>query len=156
MNKNKYLHGLVFGEVGSGKSIIIMLLMLLSLQNNIKIIISTPNILLSYQHYQNFSKIFVKYKIFFYTAGTKLSKEQLNNFDIIIGTLSILNLDFPETFSLALIDEEHKYGVNIKENLWKNGISSLYFSATPIPRTIVQKIYGLKHYFELKNEVSNR
>jgi ATP-dependent DNA helicase RecG len=145
---------LLQGDVGSGKTIVAFFAILHVVENGYQGALMTPTEILAYQHY-NFFKEFEDYlniKICLLTS--KINKENKNNVindikngkvNIIIGTHAIIqsNVIF-KNLRLAIIDEQHKFGVYQRLELSKKSPNTdfLVMTATPIPRTLVLTDYG--------------
>lgn len=145
------IHGLVLGDVGSGKSIIMLSIIYFSIQNATNIIISTPNLILT-QQFSDFLCCFFSQDIILNTnfiPKHDLYKHMGANIKIIVGTLSILKSKLPENYKLLLIDEEQKIGVEMKEKHMYSGLSTIFFTATPSPRTMVLSMNNYRKLFVL-------
>jgi len=141
-----YMNRLLMGDVGSGKTVIMAYLSFLMSQNNHKTLVLVPTEALAQQHFQTMSALlkFSKIKVACLTASQKTN--DLTDADIIIGTQALFfkKADLPE-FGLLIIDEQHKFGVKDREKLLKEVRPLphlLTVSATPIPRSLAQSIYG--------------
>lgn len=156
MCSNKIMDRVICGDVGFGKTEVILRAAYLSLINNKQVIIIVPTTVLANQHFDTFKKRFINYdyKIALLTRTIK-TKEKLNILDliksgeinIIIGTHTLLSshIEYHDT-GLFIIDEEHKFGVKHKEII-KNRVQTidvLSLSATPIPRTLNSTLSQIK------------
>ncbi len=145
----------VQGDVGSGKTIVSLLSIANVIESKYQCALMAPTEILAKQHFDLTKKIFfnTKIKIEFLTGKTDLKKKgeiikdlKNGNIDIIIGTHSLFQkkIDF-KNLGLAIIDEQHKFGVKQRSELAKKGGNScdvLLMSATPIPRTMMMSLYG--------------
>lgn len=153
LTTNKKMSRLLQGDVGSGKTIIALLSMLLAVENKKQAVLICPITLLAVQHFNNFNKIAQKIgiKIALLTSKTtKKNKEKIldnlknGEIDIIIGTHSLLE---PEVIfkdlAVAVIDEQHRFGVLQRMKLALKGekVDVLSMSATPIPRSLMMTFY---------------
>ena len=144
---------IVQGDVGCGKTTISQVAALIILENNAQVALMCPTEALATQHYNSFKELFSnKYKVH-YLLGSMKSKEkketlsQLENgeIDIIIGTHSLFQSSVIfKNLKLAIIDEQHKFGVEQRLKLMSKGNAThtLLMSATPIPRTLQLAQYG--------------
>jgi len=143
------------GDVGSGKTIVSLLAIGNVVESKYQCALMAPTEILAKQHFDLAKKIFVntKIRIEFLTGKTEIKKRKKiindlknGNLDIIIGTHSLFQkkIDF-KNLGLAIIDEQHKFGVKQRSDLAKKGGNNcdvLLMSATPIPRTMMMSLYG--------------
>jgi transcription-repair coupling factor (superfamily II helicase) len=147
---------LICGDVGFGKTEVAMRAAFLAAANGRQVVILVPTTLLSQQHYENFRDRFANWPVNIDVISRfKTAKEQnkavkkINSgeTDILIGTHKLLNqqIDYPK-LGLLVIDEEHRFGVNQKEQLkaLPSGVDILTLTATPIPRTLNMAIGSLR------------
>ena len=146
---------IIQGDVGSGKTIVSLLAIANVVESNNQCALMGPTEILANQHYKLAKDIFknTNFRIEFLTGNTepKKRKEILKNLengsiDIIIGTHSLFQkkINFKK-LGLAIIDEQHKFGVKQRSELAKKGGDNcdvLLMSATPIPRTMMMSLYG--------------
>ena len=149
------MNRLLQGDVGSGKTIVALMSMLIALDNGFQACLMAPTEILSVQHYNGLLELCkeLKTSISILTGSTKTSKrreihENLENgsLDILIGTHALLEdkVKF-KNLGLAVIDEQHRFGVAQRSKLWhKNTYPPhvLIMTATPIPRTLAMSVYG--------------
>ncbi len=149
------MNRLLQGDVGSGKTVVALMVALMALDNNCQACIMAPTEILATQHYQNIIQLTQKLnlKIALLTSSVKgkarkILLEQLANNEIhlLIGTHSLVekNVVFA-CLGLAVIDEQHKFGVAQRSALWQKNIVPphiLVMTATPIPRTLAMTAYG--------------
>lgn len=155
MGSNAQMNRLLQGDVGSGKTIVALMCMLLAKDNGFQSCLMAPTEILANQHFIGLSELAkdlnINIKILTgssKTAERKIIHEQLENgtLDIIIGTHALLEdkVKF-HNLGLAVIDEQHRFGVEQRSKLWKkNEIPPhvLVMTATPIPRTLAMSLYG--------------
>lgn len=152
LNSEHRMNRLLQGDVGSGKTIVALLASYLMAKSNYQTAFMVPTEILANQHFQNANKLFKDINIRLLTSSSnKKEKEAIyeevknGSVDILIGTHSLIQ-DSLEFFNLGLIitDEQHRFGVNQRNNLRNKGNMTdvLYMSATPIPRTYALTIYG--------------
>ncbi|OYU79241.1 MAG: ATP-dependent DNA helicase RecG [Flavobacterium sp. BFFFF1] len=155
MGGSAQMNRLLQGDVGSGKTIVALMTMLLALDNGFQACLMAPTEILANQHYIGLSELAkdlnINIKILTgstKTADRKILHEELENgsLHIIIGTHALLEdkVKF-KNLGLAVIDEQHRFGVEQRSKLWKkNEIPPhvLVMTATPIPRTLAMSLYG--------------
>jgi len=156
MKTGHQMNRLLQGDVGSGKTIVAFISMLLAIENNAQTVIMAPTEILAEQHYNGLKKYADKLnlKIAILTGSTKKSarKEILadlesGDIDIIVGTHALIedNVKF-QNLGLAIVDEQHRFGVAQRAKLWKKNKDTLphvlVMTATPIPRTLAMTLYG--------------
>ncbi len=153
MQKSIPMSRLIQGDVGCGKTIIAALTTLNICKNNYQTVIMAPTEILAKQHYKTFLEILKEFglNIQLITGSTtkkqKLEiKKQINTgtLDIVIGTHALIQEDVNfKNLGLAIIDEQHRFGVEQRKKLKKQRSPHLLsMTATPIPRTLAITIYG--------------
>lgn len=155
MNKGKQMNRLLQGDVGSGKTLVALLSMLLALDNGFQGAIMVPTEILAIQHYETINHLLkgLNITVAILTGSTKkkIRKEilpKINNGEvqILIGTHALIGdaVKF-RNLGLVIIDEQHRFGVMQRSKLWNKNIIPphiLVMTATPIPRTLAMTIYG--------------
>lgn len=155
MGNPAQMNRLLQGDVGSGKTIVALMSMLLALDNGFQACLMAPTEILANQHFIGLTELAkpLNINIKILTGSTKTSDrriihEELENgsLHIIIGTHALLEdkVKF-HNLGLAIIDEQHRFGVEQRSKLWKkNEIPPhvLVMTATPIPRTLAMSLYG--------------
>ena len=149
------MNRLLQGDVGSGKTITAVLLMLIALDNNFQCCLMAPTEILASQHYSGISKILeqMDIRIELLTGSTKASKRKTLLPDIENGKVKILigthalaeDTVLFQNLGFVVIDEQHRFGVEQRAKLWKKSLSPphvLVMTATPIPRTLAMTVYG--------------
>ena len=144
---------LLQGDVGSGKTIVALIALIANFTSSYQGAIMAPTDILARQHYDSINKFLKGYDInvslLVSDMSSKEKKEVLENIsngktDIVIGTHALIQ-DSVKYFNLglAIIDEQHRFGVKQRVALKEKGkqIDVLYMSATPIPRTLASTIY---------------
>lgn len=150
----KRMNRLILGDVGSGKTIVSFVSILLNKESGYQSALLAPTEVLAQQHYDNFMSVFgnLGLKVELLVGSLKKSEknsiiERLKNgeIDLLIGTHAMLedNVEF-NNLGLVITDEQHRFGVNQRKSLQNKGmyVDVLYMSATPIPRTYALTIYG--------------
>ena len=152
---NAHMNRLLQGDVGSGKTIVALLTMLLAVDNGFQASIIAPTEILATQHYYAISDLLKKMNISvdLLTGSTKVKKRReihknLENgqLHILIGTHAILEekVSF-KNLGISIIDEQHRFGVAQRSKMWKKNKLPphiLVMTATPIPRTLAMSVYG--------------
>jgi ATP-dependent DNA helicase RecG len=155
MGTGRQMNRLLQGDVGSGKTIVALLLMLIAIDNDYQACLVAPTEILAQQHYQSLSAQLKKINLtvaLLTGSTTKKERESIHQglqngeLNILIGTHAV----FEDTvqlkqLGLAIIDEQHRFGVAQRAKLWqKNEMPPhvLVMTATPIPRTLAMSVYG--------------
>lgn len=155
LGTNAQMNRLLQGDVGSGKTIVALMSMLIALDNGFQACLMAPTAILSVQHYEGLVGLCkpLDNSIYLLQGSTKASErkiihEKLENgeIDILIGTHALLEdkVKF-KNLGLVIIDEQHRFGVKQRSKLWlKNTYPPhvLVMTATPIPRTLAMTVYG--------------
>ncbi|MGC4039719.1 MAG: ATP-dependent DNA helicase RecG [Flavobacterium sp.] len=155
MGTNAQMNRLLQGDVGSGKTIVALMAMLIALDNGFQSCLMAPTEILANQHFNGLTELAkdlnINIKILTgstKTADRKIIHDELENgtLHILIGTHALLEdkVQF-RNLGLAIIDEQHRFGVEQRSKLWhKNDIPPhvLVMTATPIPRTLAMSLYG--------------
>lgn len=160
------MNRLILGDVGSGKTIVSFIAIILNKKAGYQSAMLAPTEVLATQHYENFKELFPNIKVSLLVGSqTKKEKqtiiEDLKNglTDVVIGTHAILEEDVEfSNIGLVITDEQHRFGVNQRKKLQNKGVSVdvLYMSATPIPRTYALTIYGDMDISMIKQKPSGR
>ncbi|RZK49539.1 MAG: ATP-dependent DNA helicase RecG [Pedobacter sp.] len=149
------MNRLVQGDVGSGKTIVALMSMLLAVDNKAQACMMAPTEILAQQHFQSIQSLIKDdlVKVAILTGHTKkkdrdriLKALEIGEIDILIGTHALIEdrVVF-HNLGLVVIDEQHRFGVEQRAKLWqKNAIPPhiLVMTATPIPRTLAMTLYG--------------
>lgn len=152
---NAHMNRLLQGDVGSGKTIVALLTMLLAIDNGYQAAIMAPTEILATQHYNGIVELLSKMNIQveLLTGSTKTKKRreiheslESGTLHILIGTHALLEdkVQF-KNLGIAIIDEQHRFGVAQRSKMWqKNELPPhiLVMTATPIPRTLAMSVYG--------------
>lgn len=155
MRSSHQMNRLLQGDVGSGKTLVALLCMLIAKDNGYQSAILAPTELLAQQHYNSVMSFLkdMPVRVSLLTGSTRQKERRgllkdlsEGNIDILIGTHAILedNVIF-SNLGLAVIDEQHRFGVEQRSKMWrKNTIAPhvLVMTATPIPRTLAMTVYG--------------
>ncbi|MDD7437791.1 MAG: ATP-dependent DNA helicase RecG [Bacteroidales bacterium] len=157
MGSGHQMNRLVQGDVGSGKTVVALLSMLVAIDNGFQVTMMAPTEILATQHYQSLSMMLARQKeirVALLTGSMKVKERkpvlealERGEIDILVGT-HILIQDYVKfhKLGLAVIDEQHRFGVYQRSVLWEKGRGLnphvLIMSATPIPRTLAMTLYG--------------
>lgn len=152
---HKRIHALVQGDVGCGKTIVAILLMTVMAENKYQSVLMAPTQVLAQQHYEEISRLTAPlgFKTVFLGAGQKVKERKAllqqiasGEADFVVGTHAVLAESISyKKLGLTITDEEHKFGVAQRAALVEKaaeGVHSVTMSATPIPRTLAQVLYG--------------
>ena len=155
MGSGRQMNRLLQGDVGSGKTLVALLSMLLAVDNHCQACMMAPTEILATQHYATVMGFLkdMDIKVALLTGSTK--KKERNKIlpaiasgeiQIVIGTHALIEETVVfSSLGLAIIDEQHRFGVEQRSRLWtKNAVVPhvLVMTATPIPRTLAMTLYG--------------
>lgn len=149
------MNRLLQGDVGSGKTVVALMTILLALDNGYQACLMAPTEILANQHFRGIKELLgdIGVRVALLTGSVKKARrkiihEQLENgtLDLLIGTHAVLEdkVKF-KNLGLAIVDEQHRFGVAQRSKLWhKNEVPPhiLVMTATPIPRTLAMSLYG--------------
>jgi len=153
--KGHQMNRLVQGDVGSGKTIVALLTMLLAIDNGFQTCMMAPTEILAQQHFNSISKLLkdMPIGVHLLTGSTKPAERKYilqcladGRLSMIIGTHALIEemVQF-KNLGLAVIDEQHRFGVAQRATLWKKSTIPphiLIMTATPIPRTLAMTAFG--------------
>lgn len=155
MRSGKQMNRLLQGDVGSGKTLVALMCMLIAVDNNFQSCLMAPTEILANQHYNTISKMLGEMDInvgLLTGSSTASERKKLHeelqdgSLHIIIGTHALIEdiVQF-KNLGFVVIDEQHRFGVEQRAKLWKKSITPphvLVMTATPIPRTLAMTLYG--------------
>jgi len=155
LGSGKQMNRLLQGDVGSGKTLVALMSMLIAIDNGFQACIMAPTEILATQHFNSISKFLegINIKICLLTGSSKKSSRKTiseslmdRSLNILIGTHALLeeNVQFAN-LGLVIIDEQHRFGVAQRARLWQKNLNPphiLVMTATPIPRTLAMTLYG--------------
>ncbi|MFW5774433.1 MAG: ATP-dependent DNA helicase RecG, partial [Tangfeifania sp.] len=156
VNRNTQMNRLLQGDVGSGKTLVALMTMLLAMDNGFQSCMMAPTEILAQQHFQSVSNFLqgMNIEVGLLTGSTKTKarrelheKLESGKIQILIGTHALIEdvVNFNK-LGLVVIDEQHRFGVAQRAKLWqKNELIPphvLVMTATPIPRTLAMTVYG--------------
>ena len=153
--KGRQMNRLLQGDVGSGKTIVAVLIMLLAVDNNFQACLMAPTEILAQQHFKTISTLLSKVNVpvQLLTGSTKaaarkkmLAELEEGSLKILVGTHAVIEdvVQF-KNLGIVIIDEQHRFGVAQRAKLWQKASIPphvLVMTATPIPRTLAMTAYG--------------
>lgn len=154
MEAAKPMNRLLQGDVGSGKTVVAALAMAKAVSSGYQAAIMAPTEILAEQHYQALQRFFrnTEVSIASLTGGTTAAERRMimeniknGNLDMLVGTHALIGEEVEfKSLGLAIIDEQHRFGVRQRALLGAKGMTPdvLVMSATPIPRTLALTAYG--------------
>jgi ATP-dependent DNA helicase RecG len=155
LKKGRHMNRLIQGDVGSGKTLVALLTMLIAAGNGFQAALMAPTEILAQQHFESISEFVnnLPIKVSKLTGSVKKSvrrviHEELENGSIhlLIGTHALIEdkVKF-KNLGLVVIDEQHRFGVAQRAKLWRKNTTPphiMVMTATPIPRTLAMTVYG--------------
>jgi len=155
LGSGKQMNRLLQGDVGSGKTIVAVMSMLIALDNGFQAALMAPTEILATQHYESLKELLEPLGVkFALLTGSVPKAERVpihhaledGSLQILVGTHALLEdkVKF-KSLGLAVIDEQHRFGVAQRARLWKKSSLAphvLIMTATPIPRTLAMTLYG--------------
>lgn len=153
-----HMNRLVQGDVGSGKTVVALLAALLAIDNGYQVCFMAPTEILANQHYKTLTSMLggLSVEVGILTGSTKTAQRKIlherlqsGELKILVGTHALIEPKVVfKNLGLAVIDEQHRFGVAQRAKLWKKGALPphvLVMTATPIPRTLAMTMYGDLH-----------
>ena len=155
MGSGRQMNRLLQGDVGSGKTLVALMSMLIALDNGYQACIMAPTEILAAQHYETITRLLfgmnIRVELLMGSVKGKKREEILKGLltgevRILIGTHAVLEdtVNF-SSLGMVVIDEQHRFGVAQRAKLWNKNVSPphvLVMTATPIPRTLAMTLYG--------------
>ncbi len=155
MGSGRQMNRLLQGDVGSGKTLVALMSMLIAIDNGYQACLMAPTEILAGQHYETICRLLfgLNVRVELLTGSVKGKKREeilkgllTGDVHILIGTHAVLE-DTVNFYSLGMvvIDEQHRFGVAQRAKLWNKNVSPphvLVMTATPIPRTLAMTLYG--------------
>ncbi len=156
LNRNIQMNRLLQGDVGSGKTLVALMTMLIAMDNGFQSSLMAPTEILAQQHYRSISKFLngMNIRVGLLTGSSKVGERrelhdalQNGSMQIVVGTHALIEDTVVfQNLGLVVIDEQHRFGVAQRAKLWqKNDLIPphiLVMTATPIPRTLAMTVYG--------------
>ena len=150
-----HMNRLLQGDVGSGKTIVALMAMFLAIDNGFQACLMAPTEILAVQHYQGIAELTQSLSVnaALLTGSTPSAERRLlhqrlqsGDLDLLIGTHALIEPTVKfKNLGLAVVDEQHRFGVAQRAQLWKKNTLPphvLVMTATPIPRTLAMTVYG--------------
>ncbi len=155
LGSGKQMNRLLQGDVGSGKTLVALMSMLIAIDNGFQACLMAPTEILANQHYETICGLLegLDVKVRLLTGSSKKSSRKDidkllkdSSLNILIGTHALIeeNVQF-SNLGLVIIDEQHRFGVAQRARLWEKSLNPphvLVMTATPIPRTLAMTLYG--------------
>lgn len=155
MGSGRQMNRLLQGDVGSGKTLVALLCMLIAIDNNTQACLMAPTEILATQHFETISQLVapIGINVKLLTGSTRKKERDTihsqledDSLHILIGTHAVIedNVKF-KNLGFVVIDEQHRFGVAQRARLWKKNHTPphvLVMTATPIPRTLAMTVYG--------------
>lgn len=155
LSTGKQMNRLLQGDVGSGKTLVALMTILIAIDNQCQACIMAPTEILANQHYQSIKKFLqdMPVNIKLLTGSTKKPEREIihtglrnGELNLLIGTHALIEegVQF-KNLGLVVIDEQHRFGVEQRAKLWQKSSLPphiLVMTATPIPRTLAMTVYG--------------
>ncbi len=155
VGSGKHMNRLLQGDVGSGKTIVALMTMLMALDNGFQACLMAPTEILAAQHFESISVLLegMNINVGLLTGSTKVAArrkihEQLlsGEMHILLGTHALIEpkVQF-KNLGMVVVDEQHRFGVEQRAKLWRKNVNPphvLIMTATPIPRTLAMTLYG--------------
>ena len=155
LSSGVHMNRLLQGDVGSGKTLVALMVMLIAIGNGYQACLMAPTSILANQHYLSIKDMLkeMDLRVEILVGATKKSARKVlhdslehGKIDILIGTHALLEeVVVYKNLGLAIIDEQHRFGVAQRSKLWKKNLlppHQLVMTATPIPRTLALTFYG--------------
>ena len=155
VGSGRQMNRLLQGDVGSGKTLVALMTMLMALDNGYQACMMAPTEILATQHYESLSQLLspLGVSIMLLTGSTKKKeRDQIlpllaeGEIQILIGTHALIEDGVVfKNLGIAVIDEQHRFGVAQRARLWAKNVQPphvLVMTATPIPRTLAMTLYG--------------
>jgi ATP-dependent DNA helicase RecG len=155
MGSGLHMNRMLQGDVGSGKTLVALLSILIALDNGFQTCLMAPTEILATQHYNSIKEFVgeMGVEVALLTGSVKTAQRKIihskledGSLDILIGTHALIEdkVKF-KNIGLAVIDEQHRFGVAQRSKLWRKNLQPphiLLMTATPIPRTLAMTFYG--------------
>lgn len=155
MGSGRQMNRLLQGDVGSGKTLVALMVMLIALDNGYQACMMAPTEILAAQHYETVTRFLsgMNVRVELLTGSVKGKRREdilrgllTGDVHILIGTHAVIEdtVSF-SSLGLVVIDEQHRFGVAQRAKLWAKNVSPphvLVMTATPIPRTLAMTLYG--------------
>lgn len=159
ISKKTPMNRLLNGDVGSGKTVVAALAILQCIRNGYSSAVLAPTTVLAQQHFETFNTLLKPFDIDIqlWIASKKTKPNSSNR--LIIGTHAVLyKTDMPDNLNLVVVDEQHRFGVEQREKLLKGKYTPHYLTmtATPIPRSLTEIVFGNTKVSVIKQKPKDR
>lgn len=159
LGSGKQMNRLLQGDVGSGKTLVALMAMLIALDNGYQACMMAPTEILALQHFRTMNAFLegLPLEVGLLTGSTKQSDRRIlheklraGQLKILVGTHALIedSVQF-QSLGMVVIDEQHRFGVEQRAKLWEKGEQAphiMVMTATPIPRSLAMTIYGHLDY----------
>ena len=174
LKKDGLMYRMLQGDVGTGKTLVAALALAANFSSSYQGVLMAPTDILARQHYEFLKKFYecsdIKVELLVSSLPNKQKKEIIEkikdgSIDVVVGTHALIqkNVEYKK-LGLAIIDEQHRFGVNQRKSLKEKGehVETLMMTATPIPRTLAITLYGdmdisiLKEFPNKKRDITTK
>lgn len=160
ISKEIPMNRLLNGDVGSGKTVVAAFTVLQCIRNGYSAVVLAPTTVLAQQHFETFTKILKPFDIDIQLWISSRKTLEKSGSRLIIGTHAVLfKKDMPANLNLVVVDEQHRFGVEQREHLLKLGNRTPHYltmTATPIPRSLTEIVYGSTQVSLIKEKPKSR
>lgn len=160
ISSSQPMNRLLNGDVGSGKTVVAALAILQSIRNGYSAVVLAPTTVLAQQHFETLTEILKPFNIDIQLWIASKKTVQSSESRLIVGTHAIFfKKDIPENLNLVIIDEQHRFGVEQREKLLKLQKRTPHYltmTATPIPRSLTEIVFGNTQVSIIKEKPKNR
>ncbi|HCC67783.1 TPA: DNA helicase RecG [Patescibacteria group bacterium] len=160
IQQNKPMNRLLNGDVGSGKTVVAATVILQTIKSGFSGILLAPTTVLAKQHFETLTQLLKPFKIDVELCISEKKTISDANNKLIIGTHAILfQKELPDDLNLVIVDEQHRFGVEQREHLLNIGENTPHYltmTATPIPRSLTEVVFGSTQVSTIKEMPINR
>ncbi|MDD3474562.1 MAG: ATP-dependent DNA helicase RecG [Candidatus Dojkabacteria bacterium] len=160
IQKTKPMNRLLNGDVGSGKTVVAASCILQSIRDGYSAILLAPTTVLAKQHFETLNEILKPFNIDIELCISQEKTVSDADNKLIIGTHAVLyQKELPKDLNLLIVDEQHRFGVEQREQLLKIGKYTPHYltmTATPIPRSLTEVVFGSTDISTIKEKPRNR
>lgn len=160
ISKTNPMNRLLNGDVGSGKTVVAALAVLQCIRNGYSAVVLAPTTVLAQQHFETFNQVLKPFNIDIQLWISSKKTDSKSESRLIIGTHAVLfKTDMPNNLNLVVVDEQHRFGVTQREQLLKTKKQIPHYltmTATPIPRSLTEIVFGSTKVSLIKEKPKNR
>ncbi|MGI6423547.1 MAG: ATP-dependent DNA helicase RecG [Candidatus Dojkabacteria bacterium] len=160
ISKKTPMNRLLNGDVGSGKTVVAALAILQCIRNGYSAVVLAPTTVLAQQHFDTFKKLLKPFNIDIQLWISSKKTKDISTKRVIIGTHAVLfKENIPDNLNLVVVDEQHRFGVKQREQLLKVNKQTPHYltmSATPIPRSLTEIVFGSTKVSTIKEKPKGR